>query len=136
MAARAFTALDELAQLAAGKGGGVSDDLWVALIGAFGLVLAAFATQNRQIRHIQRDTRQSRVDGEAVRWQVQNTHKTNLREDHDRLAEDVRQVLELQRDMARRVDSLAAANRASDRRQQEDIAGLSRRLDDHIDGST
>lgn len=66
---------------------------------------------------------------EIVREQVQNSHRTNLRDDHDRVRDGVETL-------ARRFDTFAAATRSADLRIERKVDGLSKRLDAHIDGTT
>jgi hypothetical protein len=64
----------------------------------------------------------------AARDQVQNTHKTNLRDDMDRMHEDVRQVLEVVRSHGYELGHL----RRDLQQERVERSALSERLDGHL----
>ncbi|PVU81309.1 hypothetical protein DDP54_15510 (plasmid) [Cellulomonas sp. WB94] len=104
----------------------MSDDIIIAIIGALAAVTAALIAQGRALGRIRRDT-------SDVKWQVQNTHTTNLREDHDAMAANVDRVLKGQQALTRRFDKFATAAHEDSVRVNQRVTDLDDRLTDHID---
>ena len=107
----------------------MSVDVLIALIGGFAMVLAALVAQGRALGRVRRDTTE-------VRNQVQNTHRTNFRDDHDALAANVDLVLKSQEALVVRLDEFASDTRATTGRIDRRITALTTRLDKHIDRGT
>lgn len=107
----------------------------VALISAVGLVVVTLLQRGRADRVGQR--LEERIDNvasttEVVREQVQNSHGTNFRDDHDELRAEVREVLTEIVQVRARQDSAARAVVQVSRK----IDAVGKRLDEHIDGGS
>lgn len=106
----------------------MSDTVLVALI-TFVASPVVLAVLNRmQTRRLGDRIGGIEAKTEAVREQVQNSHRTNFRDDHDALRDEVREGFD---DIRRRQDAQGTRIAGVDRK----VTSLTKRFEAHIDGN-
>lgn len=108
----------------------MSDGVWAAIITSAGLILVA-VVNNRQGRKQMRAIGNIHEKTERVREQVENSHRSNFRDDLDDLRAEVIEGFAVQ---TRRQDAYAAATGRTHRRIEAKVDGVVKRLDEHIAG--
>lgn len=111
----------------------MTDAVTVALISTAGLIAVAglnWLGNRRDNRRLGQRIADVATTTEVVREQVQNSHGTNFRDDHDELRAEVREVLSEIVQVRARQDSAARAVVVVSRK----IDAVGKRLDEHIDG--
>jgi hypothetical protein len=98
----------------------------VGLVGTLGVALLGLIAEGVRRQH--KALGEVREHAAASREQVQNSHKTNLRDDMDRMHADVRQVLEVTRSHGYELGHL----RRDLQHERTERAALSERLDGHL----
>jgi hypothetical protein len=110
----------------------MSDAIWVAIIGAVGMILVT-RLNTMQNRKLGKSISEVKEHSEAVREQVENTHTRNLRDDVDRLTD---KVVEGFAGIESRQDALADRATAGFKVFGEELKAQKMRLDNHIDNIT
>jgi gas vesicle protein len=101
----------------------------VALVTTGGtIVVALIGTALEVLRRHGKAIEQVAEDAAQAREQVTNTHSTNLRDDMDRIHDDVREVLKV---LARHGEEISGI-REEIRQERRERLAVSERLDDHI----
>jgi hypothetical protein len=113
----------------------MSDAVIVAAVTTGGLVAVALiqaranARLGRRIGGVEQSLGGVEEKTEAVREQVQNSHRTNFRDDHDDLRRIVERGFESVKERQDRQGSLITG-------VKRDVTSLTKRFEAHIDGTT
>ncbi|MET9861952.1 DUF2746 domain-containing protein [Streptomyces smyrnaeus] len=94
------------------------------VVGLIGIVAEFMRRQSNALTEVRENTAEARD-------QVSNTHTTNLRDDMDRMHEDVREVLSVLSQHGTEIREI----RSEIRQERRERLSVSERLDDHVANS-